>query len=45
MLTEEIRKDYRSAYDTIGNYCGSTEHVIREELMRIVDATLKLARV
>jgi hypothetical protein len=45
ILAEEIRGDYRITYGMIGNYCGSSETKIQEELMRIVDATLKLAGV
>jgi hypothetical protein len=45
ILLKEIRDDYRITYAMIGDYCGSSEAKIQEELMRIVDTTLKLAGV
>jgi hypothetical protein len=40
-LIDEMRSDYRATYSMIGNYCGSSEKKIKNELMAIVDATLK----
>jgi hypothetical protein len=43
ILVSEIRKDYRATYQMVGDYCGSSEKKISDELMRILDATLALA--
>lgn len=39
----DLKRAYAEAYALVGNYCGGGEAAIRQELLAIVNATIRLA--